>query len=190
MKRLLLYILLPLALLACRRITPTTPTTYSATFTSCYLEYYGQAYDSVPRHVFALDLYSDGVDLDSTRIIRGTGNNLYLSDIFLADSLFTEPRLPAGTYHSDTSTLSYTFLPGQDFEGTPTGIYLLSIADDAVSSIRVLDSGRFVLTLTPDSLYDLRFTLYYTASSSASSRPQVTTYEAHFEGPITYEDRR
>lgn len=102
------------------------------------MEQYGKAYDSVPHNVFALDLYSDGLSLDSTRRIVGTGTNLYISDIFLADSL-----LAVGAYHSDTTAATHTFLLGQDFEGTPTGIYLFSVVESANAGVQVVDSGRF-----------------------------------------------
>ncbi len=160
----------------CSTYTPQKKATLTSEYTTCYIERYGQAYDSVPQQVYALDLYSDGLSLsDSTRRIQGTGVNLYLSDLFLPDTLF-QP----GTYHSDTTGAPYTFLPGRNFEGSPTGLYLLSVADGQLSSILVLDSGSLSVTLTPDSLYDMQFRLYY----------GTTTYEAHYCGNAEYYDRR
>ena len=163
------------AITSCGGVTPTQPVDYSNEFTTCYVERYGQFYDSLPRNVFALDLYTEGVSLDSTQHIVGSGTNLYISDIFLSDSLFAQ-----GTYFSDTTTAEHTFLPGQNFEGTPTGIYLLSIAESAVAGIQVLDSGQFTVMQTPDSLYDIRFTLY-------RGKQQ---YSGHFEGALHYNDKR
>ena len=171
-----IYLVCVCALMACGGTNqPDKKTSYATEFTSCYVEQYGKAYDSVPHNVFALDLYSDGLSLDSTRHIVGTGTNLYISDIFLADSL-----LAVGTYHSDTTAAVHTFLPGQNFEGTPTGIYLFSVVESANAGVQVVDSGRFEVSLTPDSLYDMRFTLYYGKQ----------TYEGHFEGVLNYYDRR
>lgn len=160
---------------SCGGVTPTQPVDYSNEFTTCYVEQYGPFYDSLPRHVFGLDLYTEGLSLDSTQHIVGSGTNLYISDIFLTDSL-----LALGTYFSDTTTADHTFLPGQNFEGTPTGIYLLTIAESAVAGIQVLDSGQFTVTQTPDSLYDIRFTLY-------RGKQQ---YDGHFEGVFRYNDKR
>lgn len=163
-------------MIACRGTNkPDHTQTYPKEFAACYVEQYGKAYDSVPRNVFALDLYSDGLSLDSTRHIVGTGTNLYISDIFLADSLFA-----TGTYLCDTSTADHTFLPGQNFEGTPAGIYLFSLVESANAGVQVVDSGRLEVSTTPDSLYDMRFTLYYGKE----------TYEGHFEGAVQYYDRR
>lgn len=134
-------LLLPMA--GCKhKPTPSPrPTPHTYEMTLGIEERYGQHYDSVPRHVVALDLYTEGLSLDSLRLIHGTGHNLYLSDIFVnADSL-TE-----GVYHSDTTCADHTFLPGRDFEGNPSGIYLLSIQDDAVSAIRVIREGSFTLS--------------------------------------------
>ncbi len=161
---------------ACSTYTPQKKATLTSEFTTCYIERYGQAYDSVPQQVFAIDLYSDGLSLsDSARRMQGTGVNLYLSDLFLADTLFS-----TGDYVSDTTGAPYTFLPGRNFDGSPTGIYLLSVADGQLSSILVLDSGRLHVAQTADSLYDMQFTLYYGKQ----------TYEAHFSGAAEYYDRR
>lgn len=148
---------------------------FASEYHSCYVVQYGQAYDSVPHNVFALDLYSEGLTLDSTKHIVGTGTNLYISDIFLSDSLFA-----TGTYLSDTTAADHTFLPGQTFEGTPTGIYLLMISESSVAGIQVVDSGRFVVNQTADSLYDMCFTLYYGKAK----------YEGHFVGIPNHDDRR
>lgn len=172
----IIYLLCVCALMACRETKRQEPAQqYATEFTSCYVEQYGKVYDSVPHNVFALDLYSDGLSLDSTRRIVGTGTNLYISDIFLADSL-----LAVGAYHSDTTAVTHTFLPGQDFEGTPTGIYLFSVVESANAGVQVVDSGRFEVSLTPDSLYNMHFMLYYGKQ----------TYEGRFEGTLNYYDRR
>lgn len=120
-------------------------------YTLAYEEIYGHCYDSIPYAVVALDLYSEGIELDKNHRIKGTGYNLYLSDIFVPDSL-----LAKGTYHSDTSALPFTFLPGRDYEGMPHGMYILNIEEDKIIQIQVLDSGSFIYR--NDSLL---FTLYY-----------------------------
>jgi hypothetical protein len=94
--------------------------------------------------------------------MKGSGYNLYISDIFVSGT-----RLSAGTYHSDTTTLPNTFLPGRDYEGTPHGIYILQITDDKISRIQIVDSGSFVMR--NDSIL---FTLYYQNAGG-----YTTTYE-------------
>lgn len=167
--------MLIIGLAGCNKNSPALKPTYADKLQSCYMEYYGQSYDSVAHNVFALDLYSEGLTLDSANHIVGSGTNLYISDIFVSDTALQE-----GVYHSSTGTEEHTFLPGQDFEGIPTGIYVLSITDGSVSTIQVIDSGRFVVQQTNDSLYNIRFTLYYNQH----------TYEPWFEGNINYYDAR
>ena len=139
------------------------------TYTLCYEELYGHCYDSVSAAVVALDLYSEGLELDADHRMKGTGYNLYLSDVFVPDSLLVE-----GTYHSETTAAPYTFLPGHDYEGTPNGMYLLYVEQDKLQSIQVLDSGSFIYR--NDSLI---FTLYYKNAYGSKA-----TYKPTFHGTL------
>ena len=153
-------------------------------YTSAWEERYGVCYDSIPYAVVALDLYTDGLTLDTAaRRMNGTGYNLYLSDIFVPSDTLTP-----GTYQSlniKPSTFNITpfsFLPGKDYEGTPTGMYLLYVENGQLQSIQVLDSGSFVMRDTTNGLTDLRFTLYYTDNGT-------NTYECHFQGPLLWQNK-
>ena len=178
-----LYII-AIALLAtsCNPYTPRPRTEFPATYTLAYQEIYGHCYDSIPYPIVALDLYSDGIELDKNHRITGTGYNLYLSDILVPDSLLAEGeyhslRPTSDTLHSTLYTLHptpFTFLPGKDYEGTPHGMYILRIDDSKVSAIHVLDSGSFVYR--NDSL---RFTLYY-----HNVYGRVYTYQPTFSGTL------
>ena len=111
--------------------------------------------------------------------MNGTGFNLYLSDIFVpADTL------APGEYKTITNNQSpitpYTFLPGKDYEGTPTGMYLLYVENGKLQGIQVLDSGSFVMRDTLNGLTDLQFTLYYTEDGDNN------TYECYFQGPLPW----
>ena len=155
---------------ACRRATPTNYRGLPKEYTLAYEQIYGHCYDSLPDvAVVALDLYSDGLELDKDKQIRGTGYNLYLSDIFVPDSL-----LESGSYRSDNTGEPFTFLPGRDYEGYPSGMYLLNIEDDKVLYIQLLDSGSFIYR--NDSLL---FTLYYRSSYGGR-----TTYNCSFHGEL------
>ena len=153
--------------------TPSTPYSYRGLpkeYNLAYEEIYGHCYDSVPYAVVALDLYSEGLELDENHHIKGSGYNLYLSDIFVPDSLLAE-----GSYHSDTTALPYTFLPGKSFDGYPHGMYVLNIEEDKVVNIQVSDSGSLVYH--NDSL---SFTLYY--RNVYGSR---ATYKCLFHGTLS-----
>lgn len=165
-----------LALAGCNTYTPTKKQALDSVYCVGYIEQYGKAYTGLDRNVYALDLYTEGMSLDSTRHIVGSGLNLYLSDIFLDDTVFQ-----TGAYHSDTTTAAFTFLPGRDFEGMPTGIYLLSISEGKSTGIQVLDSGRMEVGLTSDSLYHIELELYYNKG---------TLYKARIESPLETIDKR
>ena len=139
-----------------------------------YQEIYGHCYDSLPNlAVVALDLYSEGLSLNKEHRIKGTGYNLYLSDIFVPDSLLEE-----GEYSSISNDQlpikPYTFLQGMAFEGYPHGMYILQIEDDQVRHIQLVDSGYFAYR--NDSLL---FTLYYRNAYGTK-----TTYNCHFAGTL------
>ena len=144
-------------------------------YSHAYLQSHGQCYDSVPYNVFSLDLYSDYLDLDdSAGVMKGTGYNLFVSDIFVDGE-----TLAPGTYRSSTTAEPGTFLPGRDYEGTPHGLYLLYIEEDKLQDIQVLDSGTLVIQDTTNQLLDLQFTLYFRNTYGGKS-----TYKSHFQGDL------
>lgn len=146
--------LIALFAVACRP-TPSSYRGLPSTYTTAYQRAYGHCYDSIPYAVVSLDLYSKGLELTEDQGIVGTGYNLYLSDIFVPDSLLAE-----GEYKSPINNQSpvspFTFLEGKDFEGYPTGAYILNIENNAVKQILLVDSGSMIYR--NDSLL---FTLYY-----------------------------
>jgi hypothetical protein len=162
------------ALSSCKPFTPAVRQEFPVVYDLAYQEIYGHFYDSVPYAVVALDLYSEGLTLNKDHKMEGSGYNLYLSDIFVPDSLLEE-----GEYHSiqpanQPAIEPFTFLAGRDYEGTPHGMYILSIGDGKIASIQVLDSGSFVYR--GDSLL---FTLYY-----RNSRGERCTYRPVFGGSL------
>jgi hypothetical protein len=184
MKKTILYgFSLFLLLCSCQPARVTPRSTLPQEFTTGYQEIYGRFYDSIPYSVVALDLYSDGLELDSTHRMQGTGYNLYLSDIFVPDSLLAEGQytsIPQDSLSSFSYAVSaYSFLLGRDYEGSPHGIYLLYIEEGKLQNIQVLDSGLFVVRDTTNGLTNVQFTLYYTNAEN-----RVNTYEAHFQGAL------
>ena len=167
-----LYILTVLALVftVCKPNQPSVYRGLPKEYKVAYEQIYGHCYDSLPEvAVVALDLYSEGLELDKDNHIKGTGYNLYLSDIFVPDSL-----LEMGSYRSDTTGQAFTFLPGRDYEGYPHGMYILNIEEDKVLHIQVLDSGSFVYR--NDSLL---FTLYFRNTYGGRA-----TYNCTFHGEL------
>lgn len=177
MKQYLFILVLSVLVCGCSPSNPVRPTPKVATeFVMGIEEFYGEYYERVPRSVCALDLYSEGLTLDSANHISGTGTNLYVSDIFLKDSVLAE-----GKYTSDTTTESFTFLPGKDFEGNPTGIYRLQIEDAKVTGIVVFEQGTIEVKHWADST---DMVLTFPAGSAKKE------YKAHFRGVLKRDDRR
>lgn len=165
-------------LVSCKPSTPSVRQDFPAEYDLAYQEIYGHFYDSVPYPVVALDLYSEGLTLNKDHKMEGTGYNLYLSDIFVPDRLLAEGEytsLSLGEGRGEASSIRpYTFLAGRDYEGTPHGMYILSVGDGKIASIQVLDSGSFVYR--NDSLL---FTLYY-----RNSRGEKCIYRPVFGGSL------
>ena len=162
-----------MCLVACRPVNPSSYRGMPQEYKTAYQQIYGHCYDSLPDlAVVSLDLYSEGLELNKDKRIVGTGYNLFLSDIFVPDSLLEE-----GEYYSlpsDSVPKSFTFLRGRNYEGTPHGMYILNIENDKVTHIQVLDSGRFVYS--NDSLL---FTLYYRNIYGGK-----VTYSCSYTGPL------
>ena len=173
-KVLYLLSIIAFALNSCKPFTPAVRQEFPVEYDLAYQEIYGHFYDSVPYAVVALDLYSEGLTLNKDHKMEGTGYNLYLSDIFVPDSLLTEGEYRSFNPSLHPSIEPFTFLAGRDYEGTPHGMYILSIGDGKVASIHVLDSGSFVYR--GDSLL---FTLYY-----RNSRGEKCTYRPVFGGSL------
>ena len=127
-------------------------------------------YYNTGHQVFAIDLLSEGLVYDSAFHISGSGCNLFLSDIFVTDSLVE------GHYKMDSVAKEMTFLRGMDFEGNITGTYLLHINENQIQKIVPFTGGSMDIAYLENDIL-LKFSLY-TADS--------TLYRATYQGPATY----
>ena len=167
-------------MMSCHRSQPAVYRGMPKEFNLAYEEQYGRCYDYLPHCVVALDLYSEGLELDENHHVQGTGYNLYLSDVILPDRTGVDSlRLANGTYHSEKTGEPFTFLPGRDYDGRPFGMYLLFVEEGKLQSIQVLDSGYVVVKDTTNALRDLQFTLYY-----KNVYGYRATYVTHFQGEL------
>lgn len=176
MRKTLLYIALILLAACSSKNTPSKPDAIATEMTYGKLVYYGQYYDSIKYHVLALDLYSDGLTLDSTDHMVGNGTNLYLSDIFVP---LTDTTLVDGAYNCAKTPGNKTFYPGKDFEGTPTGTYILQVENAKVAQIILCTDSTFIVNRNGQTT-DLLFYL----------KTEDKSYNIHFKGVLDYEDRR
>lgn len=173
------YILiLPLLVLlyACHPSSSDDPTIndaligYDSIYPTADIQWHGKYYPLLDRHVVSIDLFGQGLSLDSANHIVGTGYNLYLSDVFLPS---TDTCLQAGVYHMANTSEAYTFLPYKDFEGNVTGSYLLEIQNNKINRIIGFTSGEMHVTYLSEE--DVRLDMMlYTADS--------THYRAIYQG--------
>lgn len=176
MKNRILYIAIILLAACTSKNSPSKPDTIASEMTYGKLICYGQYYDSIKYNVLSLDLYSGGLTLDSTDHMVGSGTNLYLSDIFIP---LTDTTLIDGTYKCSKTPEPKTFYPGKDFEGTPTGTYILQVENAKVSQIIICSDSTFVVS-TSGETKKLLFNL----------KSEDKNYNIHFKGVLDYEDRR
>ena len=175
MKKIVYILFLILGITACKKSKLIEVKIFPETYVLAYEQDHGHCYDSVPYSVVSLDLYSEGLSLDTNHRMLGTGYNLFLSDIFVSGDTLTP-----GEYRSLNDTPApYTFLKGRSYDGTPNGAYLLTIDNGKLQSIQLIDSGYMSVRDTTNGFTDIRFTLYYTKEDRS-----VASYEPSFQGPL------
>lgn len=169
-------IMIAVGLAACKP-TPYVPTQRVASdFNLCIIERHGNFYDQLTTDVMSIDLYSEGLSLDSLEYMHGTGTNLFLSDVFVPTGANT---LPDGIYYADSLGSEMTFLPGRDFEGQPNGTYILLVAEGKVGTITLCTDSTMQVSHTGDTL-DLQFRLRKTDGRM---------YKAHYRGIPIYKQK-
>ena len=169
--------ILPLVLAACSpKNNPVQPVTIVSELAQGTVAYYGAYYHGLQQNVVSLDLYSKDITFDSLGYVQGSGTNLYVSDIFLP---LTDTVPADGKYVCDSTGAENTFLPGMDFDGNPTGTYILGIEDAKISTLILCSDSAFSVSRTGDTT-DIQFNLI-------SGKKQ---YMLHFRGVLKYEDRR
>jgi hypothetical protein len=126
------------------RNTPSSrkTTTADTVLTQAFIHRYGQHYKKIPCQVMSIDLYSEGLTRGEGDTLRGTGTNLYFSDVFLDTQAAI---LPAAEYRLDTTAAPGTALPAREYEGLVTGTTLVQVQDGSTVSISMFESGGFRL---------------------------------------------
>lgn len=148
-----LLVILLIVVSSCDNHVPnkqTTLTNVDSVFTVAALQYHGQFYPGVDGHVLSLDLYSDGLYIDSLGHMQGSGTNIYFSDIFISKE---DTCLVQGLYRIDSTALPMTILPGQTIEGSITGSYLLLVQEGQVKRIELFESGSVDVIQDTDSCW-------------------------------------
>lgn len=160
----LLVVLIGL-LTSCGGGQPYQPYVYNAnpTYTWGYAEFYGAYYANYKNtnNVISLSLFSDSLKINDIGNLVGTGQYLFLEDVFIAK---TDTLLPTGTYTVSNSGLPFTVAPGLNdtidklvypigasisyYEGNPT-----------MSTLKLITSGTFTVSRIKNSftiVFDLK----------------------------------
>ncbi|HCS88253.1 MAG TPA: hypothetical protein DIW30_07660 [Bacteroidales bacterium] len=172
-------LLVSLCFMQCREPATTTTAQRESHYDKGQVMFYGAYYaeEGVEQNVVALDMYSKGLSLDSAGYMVGTGVNLYISDIFLPKQ---DTFLVETTYVADTTGNEFTFLPGVNYEGQISGVYVLQVTDGALSSAELFSEGSFKVVSKEDSVF-IEFLLQNEAGKK---------YAADFKGKLPYFDGR
>jgi hypothetical protein len=122
------------------------------TYTWGYAEFYGAYYANYKNtnNVISLSLFSDSLKINDIGNLTGTGQYLFLEDVFIAK---TDTLLPMGTYTVNNSGLPFTVAPGLNdtidkvvypiganisyYEGNPN-----------MSKQKLISSGTFTVSLS------------------------------------------
>ena len=101
-------------LTSCVGSVPNAPYVYNTnpTYKWAYAEFFGNYYKNIPNtNVISLSLFSDSLKINSIGYLTGTGQFLFLEDIFVSKS---ESLLPIGTYYIRDSISLNSVAPGKN----------------------------------------------------------------------------
>lgn len=152
-KIIFLAIFFPILLTSCRGGEAPLPYVYNTnpTYTWGYIEYFGLEYTlkQIPNNVLSISLFSSGLTTDNAGALKGTGQFLFLEDVYIAPS---EKTLPfSKTFTISNSHDPYTVAPGKnDTVGTevfPIGAVIYYYEENATkSTIKYITEGTFTVT--------------------------------------------
>ena len=155
---LFLAILLANVMTSCHRsYTPIVYQSLDTVLVSGQLEYYGRYYkkEGVDYDVVSLDLYSKGLGLNDEGRMEGVGTNLYISDIFVPNTILEKDKpqsvLPEGTYQSDSTANLMHFLRGLDYDGNYGGSYVLLMGESSYS-VQIITEAEMTVAYVGDTL--------------------------------------
>ena len=122
----------------------------SPTYTWGYAEFFGAYYANYnnQNNVISLSLFSDSLKINDIGNLVGTGQYLFLEDVFISK---TDTLLPTGTYTVNNSGLPFTVAPGLndtiDKLVYPIGANISYYeGNSAMSTQKLISSGTFTIS--------------------------------------------
>jgi hypothetical protein len=114
-------------------------------------EFFGNYYGNYgnKNNVISLSLFSDSLKINDIGNVTGTGQYLFLEDIYVSK---TDTLLPAGAYIVNDSGLPFTVSPGKkdtiDNEVYQQGAYISYLENNSINStIKLITSGSFIVSM-------------------------------------------
>jgi len=150
----LLFILFAGLLVSCKAYEPAPPYVYNSNphYTWGYAEFYGDYYSQygIKNNTLSLSLFSDSLKINDQGALEGTGQYLFLEDVFVAP---TDTLLPVGKYTISKTEAAYpmTFYAGKndtiDSEVYPIGAYISYYEENsAKSTMKLISDGTFTVS--------------------------------------------
>lgn len=122
---------------------------YAPDYTWGYAEFYGDYYKNFnnANNVVSLSLFSDSLFINSKNELDGTGQYLFIEDLFIAPN---DTVLPDGKYTVSDSGDAFTFYAGEKLDVDDVkytiGAYIYYIEkNSAFSTVKLIDRGSFTI---------------------------------------------
>jgi hypothetical protein len=154
-------------------------------YTWGYADFWGDYYQAyaIPQNVVSLSLFTNNLSVDSTGGLIGTGQYLFLEDIFIAPS---DTILPPGIYTVSESTDSFNIAPGEQLEidgqkfEVGAFVYFLE-KNEHFSTIKFITSGTMQVIYTETSArFEFSFILDDKTSINGSYVGQLPYFDARY----------
>lgn len=186
-KRIITLVAVAFLLNACTSDEPSALYKYeqNPAYSYGYAEFFGDWYADYnnPNNIISLTLLTPSLQIDTDGKLSGTGQLLYIEDIFVPN---TFNYLADGTYTASESQNAYTFLPGKKFDADgfliDTGAYLMFYEKNTKFTIKKLVSKGSFTVKTIDSIHKIDFDL--TLSDSSKVKGSFNNTLPYFDSSI------
>lgn len=151
-KACLLILFLPILLSSCNGGDPPVPYVYNTNplYTWGYAQFYGAEYIDYGNNnnILSVSLFSDSLSINKEGALEGTGQYLFLEDVYIAP---TDTMLPVQTYTISDSHEPYTVSPGKndtvDAQVFQIGATISYYEENASKSkLKLIKEGSFTVT--------------------------------------------
>ncbi len=153
MKKILIIIVSIVAFISCKGTDPSSAYVYNnnPVYTKGYADFYGAYYITENGNInntISLSLFSDSLEINDENALEGTGQYLFLEDIFVSA---TDTLLPIGTYTINKSGNSFTVYPGKN-DTIDNEVYTVGATiayyekNPAKSKLKLITRGTFVVS--------------------------------------------